>query len=265
MWLSTSIELKRKGWGGVKWARTMHIQCDVCGKVFDRKWGHPGRDERTEHFCGASCASHAVHSRPWSEERTQGASDRMTQRNMDKWSNPEERAKQSEKIAETHKDPVLSALRAESIRRSMSTEDYRRNASIRSTLNMPRAMASKARNNSGNKSVPEVQFKNWLSDKLGSSKVDTSPMPAGDMYMDVYILPVDTYIQFDGIHYHGLDMPYDQLTPSIKRKFNRDRLVDIRMELLGQRMLRVTDKYWESLSEQERTDWLNNTLLQYVG
>ena len=75
--------------------------------------------------------------------------------------------------------------------------------------------------------------------------------------IDAYVRSTDTYFQYDGVYYHGLDRPYDQLSPVIKRKYDRDRATETMFARLGLRLLRITDVEWTSLvTEESLREWL---------
>lgn len=60
--------------------------------------------------------------------------------------------------------------------------------------------------------------------------------------IDFYIKSRNTYVEFDGTYWHGLDKPYSELTGSIKRKFDRDRRCDSYFIENGLRLIHITDK-----------------------
>jgi hypothetical protein len=84
-----------------------------------------------------------------------------------------------------------------------------------------------------------------------SAQVEHHPERVQGFDVDVYVADVDVYLQFDGIYYHGLDRAYEDLSPEIRRKFDRDRLADRRFPQLGLRLVRVIDQDWNVLQGDE--------------
>jgi hypothetical protein len=58
--------------------------------------------------------------------------------------------------------------------------------------------------------------------------------------VDFFIVP-DFYIELDGIYWHGLDKPYEDLSPLIKRKFDRDRILDENCRQNNIKLIRISD------------------------
>lgn len=126
-------------------------------------------------------------------------------------------------------------------------------------------METNRRNGNVRESVPERAFVSWLRDVLGADEVVPHPGHVNGFDIDVYVRSLDTYIQFDGVYYHGLDRPYEDLSSEIRRKYDRDRLADARFEALGLRLVRITDREWFALETSEsRNHWLDTVLRQVV-
>ena len=60
--------------------------------------------------------------------------------------------------------------------------------------------------------------------------------------IDFYVKSIATYVQLDGIYWHGLDKPYEQLVGTPKLKFDRDRLCDAHFAQKRMRLIRITDR-----------------------
>ena len=67
--------------------------------------------------------------------------------------------------------------------------------------------------------------------------------------IDFYVCSIDTYIQFDGVYWHGLDRPVDEIAASsslrdaaILRTFERDGRREKWFLESGKKLVRVTDK-----------------------
>jgi hypothetical protein len=73
--------------------------------------------------------------------------------------------------------------------------------------------------------------------------------------IDAYIIDTQTYVEVDGVFWHGLDKHYDDLHPSGRAAYDRDRVQDEWFRAEGRRLVRVTDE--EVLMCQELNDWSN--------
>lgn len=67
--------------------------------------------------------------------------------------------------------------------------------------------------------------------------------------VDFYIKSIDTYVQFDGVYWHGLDRTLKELKASksprdimIRKARARDRKQDRWFKANGKRLVRVTDR-----------------------
>lgn len=80
-------------------------------------------------------------------------------------------------------------------------------------------------------------------------------MPGNHSCVDIFIPRYSAYIEVDGIYWHGLDRPYEELEDRIRRKFNRDREMDAFCSAQGIRLFRITDRQvlagqWDNLFRQ---------------
>ncbi len=67
--------------------------------------------------------------------------------------------------------------------------------------------------------------------------------------VDLYIPSIETYVEVDGRYWHGLDRPYNELSPEIKAKYNHDRLLDEHCKNANLRLIRLTE------DEVRKEDW----------
>jgi len=74
-------------------------------------------------------------------------------------------------------------------------------------------------------------------------------------FIDFYIKPIDTYIQFDGLFYHGLDRPIEEikrlgqskpLFKNIARAHTKDKAQNTWFKNRNMKLLRITDKQFFS-------------------
>lgn len=71
--------------------------------------------------------------------------------------------------------------------------------------------------------------------------------------IDFYVPSIDTYVEMDGVFWHGLDKPYDQLHLKAQKSFDRDRLRDQWFRTHGMKLVRITDI--EFLAAQKKLDF----------
>jgi hypothetical protein len=104
-------------------------------------------------------------------------------------------------------------------------------------------------------SKPEALLAAWLREKYVSIDQQV-PIDHGGRkpwLIDAYVRQIDTYVELDGVFWHGLDLPYDKLHESKRRKYDADRAQDEWFRSHGLRLVRVTDK--ELAACQQSGDW----------
>jgi hypothetical protein len=117
--------------------------------------------------------------------------------------------------------------------------------------------------------TPEAQTKSWQTRKQRGTLKTSAPERAfveqlrvwfgaveshryvDGFWTDAYIPCINTYVQFDGEYYHGLDRPFDQLNESQRAKFDRDRRADAHFLERGLKLIRVTDREYRELPLDE--------------
>jgi len=82
--------------------------------------------------------------------------------------------------------------------------------------------------------------------------------------IDFYVKSIDTYIQMDGVYWHGLDRPLEEIKKfkvlrdeSIYRVYLRDRAQDLWFKEQGMRLLRITDSDLKGFDVKSITKWVN--------
>jgi hypothetical protein len=138
----------------------------------------------------------------------------------------------------------------------MATPSFKQKRSLISKLLVSRVRMTNIRKGNVRESAGERELVAWLRTMLGPNDVVHHPARVQGADIDIYVCSVDTYIQFDGVYFHGLDRPYAELTPEIRRKFDRDRSVDALFDRLGMRLVRITDHAWSAMKTNEtRSEW----------
>ena len=82
--------------------------------------------------------------------------------------------------------------------------------------------------------------------------------------VDIYISDIDTFVEVDGVYWHGLDRPYDQLGPEQRGKFDHDRQLDDHCRQANIRLVRITDLEvkkgdWDQIRQKLHQDTLHAT------
>ncbi len=89
-------------------------------------------------------------------------------------------------------------------------------------------------------SKPEMRLFHVLNDVFGAENV-VHHVCVSKFRIDFYVINIDTYIELDGVYWHGLSTPYEQLKGTPKLKFDRDRKCDEHFRIRGMRLERITD------------------------
>lgn len=89
-------------------------------------------------------------------------------------------------------------------------------------------------------SKPELELLRLLQEKFGNNNVEHHVQIDG-YRIDFYVKSIDAYVQLDGIYWHGLNAPYDQLRGTPKAKFDRDRQCDVHFSQIHKMLIRITD------------------------
>lgn len=97
----------------------------------------------------------------------------------------------------------------------------------------------------------ERRFGGELIKKFGQENVDFQVIVNG-WSIDFYVKSIDTYVQFDGVYWHGLDRPVDDLRKStydrdkrIVESYDKDRKQDVWFSDRGLRLIRITDREYK--------------------
>jgi hypothetical protein len=73
----------------------------------------------------------------------------------------------------------------------------------------------------------------------------------GGFSIDFYVQDVDCYVQLDGVYWHGLDRPYEELHSGPRAKFDRDRKCDAHFQSVSKRLVRITDAALHEITDEE--------------
>lgn len=97
-------------------------------------------------------------------------------------------------------------------------------------------------------SKPENKFRDLLNKEFGHDDVKIQCLIERKWSIDFYISSINTFVQFDGVYWHGLNRPIDVIKNSSKKqdiaiyeKWCKDRELDKYVVDHGLRLVRITD------------------------
>lgn len=126
-----------------------------------------------------------------------------------------------------------------------------------------KAHQTKKTNGTYKSSTIEEQFYEQLCSVYSKENIE-HPILANGWSIDFFIRPINTYIQFDGIYWHGLDRPIEDISNStlardrnITKKYYTDIQQNIWFTQNNLKLIRITDKQYRSLSINEILNIIN--------
>lgn len=111
-------------------------------------------------------------------------------------------------------------------------------------------------------SKPEAALWEWLKDRYGAENVEQQRLVQhGEKsnqtwLVDFYVRTLDTYIELDGVFWHGLDKPYEQLLPQMQHVFDKDVAQSAWFKERGMKLVRITDKMFDHMKRSNNFDRL---------
>lgn len=207
------------------------LQCDQCRIDFER----PGKEKfvnAEHHFCSAKCRVDA--------QKIGGV-----------LCNQNPALIRSDVLKRAN---IASHSEIATQRRSHSLREYHQNRPIdwQNPGNTPEACIKRhetmKRNGTYRKSSVEDQVYDYLCSTFGDDQVERNVMINDKWPIDFYVKSIDTYIQLDGVYWHGLDRPIEEIakhkTPrdaQIHKKWMTDRAQDAWFKERGMTLKRLTD------------------------
>lgn len=167
------------------------------------------------------------------------------------WANEDNRRKHSELLSKLHSDKSTRQRTYAAIAAAKRSPEGRRKASEAAQRNVAKVIDTKKRNGSFRTSKAECEFVRFLQSQLGASDVVHQPGRVGRFEVDAYVVSADTFIQFDGVYHHGLDVPYEKLEPARRKKYDRDRAADAWCIENNVKLVRVTDVEWAACANDD--------------
>jgi hypothetical protein len=109
-------------------------------------------------------------------------------------------------------------------------------------------------------SKPEAGMRHWLEQRYGNNDVIT-PIRLNKKLVDFYIQSLNTYVELDGVFWHGLDRPLEQVTnKGILKRYNEDRILDVYCLTEKIKLVRITDLEWNSCVKRDDYSLVVNEL-----
>lgn len=206
--------------------------CDSCGSEFRIRDHVTEKSQRKFHFCSVKCRFNA--------QRAGGVLYRQDCALV-----------RPDVLQKAH---AASHTREAEERRSLSLQAYHASKPVdwQNPGNTPEACAKrhqtmKTNGTYGKSSVEDVLYV-YLCDKYGAEHVVRNALVNDRWPIDFYVKSIDTYIQLDGVYWHGLDRPIDVISEhktkrdaQIHKKWLTDREQDQWFRERQLNLIRLTD------------------------
>ena len=125
-------------------------------------------------------------------------------------------------------------------------------------LNTEQALIKKLQTEKENNTQGTSKIENHFYEKLCQCFDDVfrfQRIPKKRWIIDFYIPSIDTYVQFDGVYWHGLNRPIEEIRKSLTKRdmqiakaFQKDQAQNAWFQENGLRLVRVTDKEFQQQS-----------------
>lgn len=209
------------------------LRCDQCEQVYKATRAKQ-RSAETLHWCSNACVNeetkrggrlHAKIKQIWRDNH--GVEHPML--------NQEIRQRQQETCHERF--GVTTPLQLDSVRALLKRSDV-----------IEKKYATYKRNGSYFKSRPENTCYEQLCAQYGADDVERQ-VRVHKWSIDFHVKSIDTYVQLDGVYWHGLDRPLDVIAEhrtkqdvAIHKKWETDRCQERWFTQKGLRLIRITDE-----------------------
>lgn len=233
------IQVVRTSPRACKTKQVIVYRCDQCQREYEGKYQKSYLTNRQFHLCSYDCLGNS--------RRTGGVAveHQLQSRDMKLW---QTRLKRTLKKRYGVENPSsldwVKQKKVETTRLHYGVDNPQQHSEIKR-----RSIETYAKNNFDVWiSKPERAFGELLCAKFGKENVKIQQLIERKWSIDFYIKSIDTYVQFDGVYWHGLDRPIDIIKASSKsrdqgihRKWTKDRELDAYMCEQNMRLIRVTD------------------------
>lgn len=228
--------------------RHLLVTCDLCSCSFVVKNCVKAALKKKAHFC---CVQHQVFS-----QQKNGLLDVKKKALFNERygvNTPLEIKKVHERGIEAANSPISREKAKQTSLKNWGvpfpTQHPRHIAKCNLPASIQKCNETKRRNGSMRESEPERQLRSLLIEQYGQDNV-RSHVRLHRCSVDIYVTSIDTYVQLDGVYWHGLDRPLSELQELAKEndqarvileKYTRDRMLDEYCALHNIRLIRITD------------------------
>ena len=245
------------------WAAAL---CDGCRRTFLIKRGVAHALKKSRHFCAPSCAN--------KQQRTGAVLDRVKRSTFLEKYGVDSPAKDRDVLARMRATNMArhggwpqqnSDIAAKRVATCIERYGVAHACCLPSTKANANSVAAcqkrhetMKRNGTYGRSRHEDAFYGALCERFGVDDVTRQVKIDGTRWaIDFYVKSIDTYVQFDGAYWHGLDRPSDMIVRSssprdvaILRKPETDRMQDSWFATRGMRLVRVKDDDYRMLGAE---------------
>jgi hypothetical protein len=216
------------------WRTLYHFKCDFCNADYYAQ-SKPWHRNRLTHYC---CNNHANEA-----QRKGGILDQIRKEGFQKRLGVDY-PQQSKKVRQNSINACLQKYGVENVQQVHSIKQQ----SCETFLNTMKGRGLWI-------SKSEDLFFEKLNDHYLNDIIRQKYLKGVHRFIDFYIPSLDTYIQFDGSYWHGLDRPIEELknsdTPMDKKILNgwmKDRKLDEYCQEMNIKLIHITDDEFEELS-----------------
>jgi hypothetical protein len=229
-------------------------ECDTCGKPFIRNYKKRLTISKTGFFCSNKCSNEnrmklgILQQNLFSKENRKKAKEAKARKT------PEEMKEISEKAKRTSRErygvdnisqlPEIKKKKEQTVLKNYGVKHQWSSPKIREQIHQK----MKENGSYNHISKPQKRFHKVLIEYFGKQNVEHSLMVNG-WEIDFYIKSMDTYVQFDGIYWHGLDRPLNEIRKiksqrdkAILKTVERDYLQNCWFKDNNLKLIRITDK-----------------------
>ncbi len=229
-------------------------ECDICGKPFVRNYKKRLLTSKTGFFCSNKCSNENRMKLGINEQNLHSKKSRRKAQEIWAQKTPEELKKIGNKIKKTYQEkygvdnisqlPEIKKKKEQTVFKNYGVKHQWSSPEIREQIHQ------KMKDNGGYNHIskPQKRFHKVLIEKFGEQNIEYSIIVNG-WEIDFYISTIDTYIQFDGVYWHGLDRPISEIKKmesqrdkAIIKTVKRDRLQKDWFRNNNLRLVRITDE-----------------------
>jgi len=243
--------------------------CDQCGTEFTRRnhdWSKCITTPQTPTFCKPPCSREARKKNGISETR-------LRKKNLERYG-----VEYTLQLPEIQEKSKQTCVKKYGVEKPLQCETFKRQVidtclskyGVSSAFHIPEIAQNYDRNDMNCKRIktmkirgttisskPEKQMHQMLINKFGNEYVETQiRIPDTHWIIDFYVKSINTFIQSDGVYWHGLNVNRNTLIESTNprdqkriRAWNIDRRQELWFKEQNMHLLRITDLAIKNLKE----------------